>query len=93
MFNENISKKLGFYSVLSGLISGILLFPDQTFSKSILIGNLIPTVYFPSWISTALLFWSFIVATFVPMIVVFTNIKKTNHFSFKKISQKVKRIR
>ena len=92
MFNKNISKKLGFYSVLSGLISGLLLFPDQTFSKSILVGNFLPAIYFPSWISTALLFWSFILATFVPMIIVFIYNKKKEAFVFKQISKKVKNI-
>jgi Na+/proline symporter len=93
MFNKNISKKLGFYSVISGLISGLVLFPNQTFEKSILIGKLLPVEYFPGWISTALLFWSFVLATFVPMIVVFLFNKKDKIFEFKKINNEVKYIR
>ena len=93
MFNKNISKKLGFYSVLIGLVSGLMLFPDQSFSKSILIGNIFPTIYFPEWISTALLFWSFVLATFTPMLVVFIFIKKNKVFDFDKIKNQVKEIR
>jgi len=93
MFNKNISKKLGFYSVLFGLASGLLLFPDQTFSKSILVGNILPVIYFPNWISSALLFWSFILATFAPMVIVFLFNKKANVFVFNKIAQQVKEIK
>tara|TARA_B110000285_G_scaffold50570_1_gene57469 strand:+ start:107 stop:607 length:501 start_codon:yes stop_codon:yes gene_type:complete len=87
MFNKNISKKLGLYSVLSGLMSGLALFPNQTFEKSILIGNFLPVEYFPGWISTALLFWSFVLATFVPMIVVLLFNKKDKPFDYKKINK------
>jgi len=93
MFNKNISKKLGLYSVISGLVSGLALFPNQTFEKSILIGNIFPIDYFPGWISTALLFWSFVLATFVPMIVVFLFNKKDKIFQFEKIKKEVKYIR
>ena len=78
--------------MISGLISGLALFPNQTFEKSILIGNIIPTEHFPIWISTALLFWSFVLATFVPMIVVFLFNKKDKTFEFKKINKEVKYI-
>jgi len=87
MFNKNISKKLGLYSVLSGLMSGLALFPNQTFEKSILIGNFLPVEYFPGWISTALLFWSFVLATFVPMLVVLLFNKKDKPFDYKKINK------
>jgi len=93
MFNKNISKKLGLYSVISGLISGLALFPNQTFEKSILIGNILPVEYFPGWISTALLFWSFVLATFVPVIVVLFFNKKDKTFEFKRINKEVKYIR
>jgi len=93
MFNKNISKKLGLYSVISGLISGLALFPNQSFEKSILIGKIFPVEYFPGWISTALLFWSFLLATFVPMIVVFLFNKKDKFFEFGKINKEVKYIR
>jgi len=93
MFNKNISKNLGLFAVISGLISGLALFPNQTFEKSILIGNIIPLEYFPGWISTALLFWSFALAVFVPMMVVFIFKKKSKTFEFKKINSEVRYIR
>jgi hypothetical protein len=93
MFNKNISKKLGLYSVISGLIFGLALFPNQTFEKSILIGHLLSVELFPTWISTALLFWSFVLATFIPMIVVFIFNKKDKFFEFKKINKEIKYIR
>jgi Na+/proline symporter len=93
MFNKNISKKLGFYSTIAGLLSGLALFPNQTFEKSILVGNILPTSYFPEWISTALLFWSFVLATFVPMIVIFFFNKKNKTFDFKEINKKVNEFR
>tara|TARA_B110001450_G_C17518132_1_gene439370 strand:- start:278 stop:778 length:501 start_codon:yes stop_codon:yes gene_type:complete len=93
MFNKNISKKLGFYSVVAGLISGLALFPNQTFEKSLLIGNLLPISYFPGWISTALLFWSFMLATFIPIIVIFFFNKKNKTFDFKKINREVNELR
>ena len=45
---------------------------------------------FPAWISTALLFWSFILATFAPMftIIIFRNKKlKFNYSKLKKIKE------
>jgi SSS family solute:Na+ symporter len=93
MFNKNITKKVCFYSVIAGLVFGLALFPNQTFDKSILVGNIIPASYFPDWISTALLFWSFVLATFVPMIVVFLFNKRVQIFDFKKIMSEVKYFR
>tara|TARA_B110001452_G_scaffold86655_1_gene70854 strand:+ start:176 stop:676 length:501 start_codon:yes stop_codon:yes gene_type:complete len=93
MFNKNISKKLGLYSVITGLIAGLALFPNQTFEKSILVGNILPISYFPGWISTALLFWSFVFATFVPMIVIFFFNKESKSFDFKKINNEVYEIK
>jgi Na+/proline symporter len=93
MFNKNISKKLGFNSVIAGLLSGLALFPNQTFEKSILIGDILPISYFPGWITTALLFWSFVLATFVPMIVILFFNKKDKIFDFKKINKEVNELK
>jgi SSS family solute:Na+ symporter len=93
MFNKNISKKLGLYSVVSGLMFGLALFPNQTFTQSLLVGKIFSVEYFPEWISTALLFWSFVLATFVPMIVVFLFNKKNKIFEFNKVNKEVKYIR
>ena len=52
-----------------GLMMGLLLFPSTDFSKSILAGIIFPTNMFPDFISQSLLFSSFIVATFAPLVV------------------------
>jgi len=93
LFDKNISKKLGLYSVISGLITGLALFPNQTFEKSILIGNMLPVSYFPTWVSTALLFWSFVLATFIPLLVIIFCKKKEKSFDFNKIRKEIKNIK
>jgi Na+/proline symporter len=89
MFKGDINEKLSMIAVIIGLITGLLLFPNQTFDKSILVGGLFPVEVFPIWISTALLFWSFILATFSPMITVII-LKKNNSFNFSKVKTLVK---
>ena len=89
MFKGDISEKLSLISVIIGLIFGLLLFPNQTFDKSILIGGLFPAEAFPIWISTALLFWSFVLATFAPMITVMI-FKKNDKFNFSRIKTSIK---
>ena len=89
MFKGDVDEKLSLISVIIGLISGLLLFPNQTFDKSILIGGLFPTEAFPIWISTTLLFWSFVLATFAPMITVMI-FKKNSNFNFSKIKTSIK---
>ena len=89
MFKSDVNEKLSLISVIIGLISGLLLFPNQTFDKSILIGGLLPVESFPLWVSTALLFWSFILATFTPMITLLI-FKKDSKFDFSKIKTLVK---
>ena len=56
-------------SILIGLIGGFLLFPSPDFSKSLLVGIFIPKDLFPSLVSQSLLFLSFIVATFLPLLI------------------------
>ena len=57
-------------SILTGLFLGLLLFPNPDFSKSILVGTLLPFDLFPQVISSSLLFWSFLVATLGPVIII-----------------------
>ena len=92
MFNKTISQRLGFYSVVGGLICGLSLFPNQTFEKSILVGNLLPVDSFPNWISNALLFWSFVFATIIPMLIILIFIKRNKDFDFNKIRKVIKNI-
>ena len=67
-YNKHLSEKTAYISIIVGLIVGLILFPTPDFSKSILIGFLLPIEFFPEFISINLLFWSFIIATFVPII-------------------------
>ena len=90
LYKGNISNKVVLYSILAGLVFGLSMFPDQTFQNSFIVGGLFNTKIFPLWISTALLFWSFILATFIPMITIlmFRNKKiKFNYLELKKIKE------
>ena len=66
-YSKSLNEKNSYISIIIGLIAGILLFPSPDFSKSILIGIIFPTDFFPSFFSQSLLFCSFILATFVPI--------------------------
>tara|TARA_B100001996_G_scaffold105321_1_gene79221 strand:+ start:49 stop:1497 length:1449 start_codon:yes stop_codon:yes gene_type:complete len=68
-YNKKFSEKKSYVSIIFGLIMGLLLFPSPDFSKSILVGIIFPTNMFPDFISQSLLFSSFIIATFAPLIV------------------------
>ena len=90
LYKGNISNKVVLYSILAGLIFGLSMFPDQTFQKSFIVGGIFDVKIFPIWISTALLFWSFILATFIPIIIIliFRNKKlKFNYLELKKIKE------
>ena len=67
-YSKSISESNAYIGILIGLFFGLMLFPSPDFSKSILIGIIIPTNFFPSFISQSLLFCSFIVATFMPLL-------------------------
>ena len=65
---KSFNEKKAYVSIIIGLIGGILLFPSPDFSKSLLVGIILPAQLFPAFISQSLLFCSFIVATFLPII-------------------------
>ena len=69
-YQRKFKEKNAILSILLGLFLGLLIFPSPDFSKSLLIGTLLPLDLFPSIISSSLLFWSFLVATLVPAIVI-----------------------
>jgi len=77
-YQKNFKESNAMISILTGLFLGLLLFPNPDFSKSILVGTLLPFDIFPQIISSSLLFWSFLVATLVPTIVII------NYDSFKR---------
>ncbi len=68
-YNKDINEKTAYISIIAGLLAGFLLFPSPDFTKSILVGLLIPLETFIPFVSQSLLFLSFFVATFIPLIV------------------------
>ena len=67
-YSKSFNEKNAYISIIIGLIGGILLFPSPDFSKSILVGIILPADFFPIFISQSLLFCSFIVATLLPIV-------------------------
>ena len=67
-YDKNIKEKNAYLSIIIGLTVGLLLFPTPDFSRSILVGILLPIDFFPSFIANSLLFISFISATFFPLL-------------------------
>ena len=57
------------FTIIIGLIGGFLMFPAPDFSKSLLVGILLPKELFTPIVSQSLLFLSFVIATFLPLIV------------------------
>jgi Na+/proline symporter len=68
-YNKDINEKVAYISILIGLMGGFLLFPFPDFSKSLLVGILMSKEVFAPFISQSLLFLSFVVATFLPAII------------------------
>ena len=69
-FNKKINSKLAAYSIISGLLIGLLFFPSQDFQNSILIGNLIIADNIPIFIKTNLLFISFSISLIIPFLMI-----------------------
>jgi len=62
-----LNQKTAYISIVVGLIGGFLLFPAPDFSKSLLVGIMLPAELFPPFVSQSLLFLSFLIATFIPV--------------------------
>ena len=69
-YKRNLKERDLIISVITGLLLGFLLFPSPDFSKSILVGTFLPIDLFPEIVSSSLLFWSFLLATAGPAIVI-----------------------
>ena len=67
-YDKKINEKNAYISIIFGLILGLLLFPSPDFSKSIIVGILLPISSFPEFLTQSLLFSSFFVATFLPIL-------------------------
>ena len=68
-YNKDINEKTAYVSIIIGLIGGFLMFPAPDFSKSLLVGVIMPKEMFGPFVAQSLLFLSFVVATFLPLIV------------------------
>ena len=66
---KKLKEKTAFASILIGLIGGFLLFPAPDFSKSLLVGVILPIEFFPIFVTQSLLFLSFVVATILPVLI------------------------
>ena len=73
-YNKKLDEKTAYISIIVGLIGGFLLFPAPDFSKSLLVGAILPADLFPIFVSQQLLFLSFIISTFLPIL--FWKLKK-----------------
>ena len=67
-YNNNITERNAYTSIIIGLIGGFLIFPSPDFSKSLLFGTLIPVESLSAFVSQSFLFLSFLVATFLPFL-------------------------
>jgi Na+/proline symporter len=68
-FYNKVNEKTAYVSIIIGLISGFLMFPYPDFSKSLLVGGLISKDLFSPFVAQSLLFLSFVVATFLPAVI------------------------
>ena len=68
-YNKDVNERTAYIAIIIGLIGGFLLFPFPDFSKSLLAGVLMSKELFSPFILQSLLFLSFIVATFLPAII------------------------
>jgi len=69
-YNKKLNEKTAYISIILGLIGGLLLFPIPDFSKSLLVGIMLPVDFFPLFVSQSLLFLSFLIATVAPAVVI-----------------------
>jgi len=67
-YNKKINEKTAYISIIIGLVGGFLFFPVPDFSKSLLVGIILPIEIFPVFVSQSLLFLSFLIATFIPVV-------------------------
>jgi Na+/proline symporter len=68
-FYNKVNEKTAYISIVISLVAGFLMFPFPDFSKSLLVGVLMPKELFSSFIAQSLLFLSFMIATFLPAVI------------------------
>ena len=93
MFKKDIDGTKTAVSTVVGLIGGLLFFPNISFEKSILVGFWFNIDLFPTWVSTALLFWSFVIATILPFISILLLRNKNIKYNFDRIKHTILEIK
>ena len=68
-FYYKINEQTAYIAIIIGLVAGFLMFPFPDFSKSLFVGVFLPKDLFSPFITQSLLFLSFVVATFLPSII------------------------
>jgi hypothetical protein len=68
-FYNKVNEKTAYISIIIGLVAGFLMFPFPDFSKSLLVGVFLSKDLFLPFIAQSLLFLSFFIATFLPVII------------------------
>ena len=68
-FYNKVNEKTAYISIIIGLVAGFLMFPFPDFSKSLLVGVLMSKELFSPFVAQSLLFLSFIIATFLPAVI------------------------
>ena len=68
-FYNKVNEKTAYVSIIIGLVAGFLMFPFPDFSKSLLVGVFFPSNLFSPFVVQSLLFLSFLIATFLPAII------------------------
>ena len=69
-YQKHFKENKSIISIFAGLFFGLLFFPSPDFSSSILVGGLVSFDLFPLFVSSNLLFWSFLLATVGPVVVI-----------------------
>ena len=72
-FYNKVNEKTAYISIIIGLVAGFLMFPFPDFSKSLLVGVFFPSNLFSPFVVQSLLFLSFVVATFLPALMLKIN--------------------
>jgi Na+/proline symporter len=67
-YKKSLKEQNIYFSIILGLVGGLMFFPTPDFSKSLLVGILLPISIFPEFISKSLLFCSFLIATLLPIL-------------------------
>ena len=68
-FYYKINEQTAYIAIIIGLVAGFLMFPFPDFSKSLFVGVFLSKDLFSPFITQSLLFLSFVVATFLPVII------------------------